>query len=626
MNSFKLKITIPVLLVILATVITLTAISLFNFKQESVRLNKDLLKQKNAVVESQLTEQFSSFENVLGAMNVTADDIQNGRLSERALYQLKLIEGSQKEFVEGAYIIDMDGGIYNSKGEKLNFNVKALSRDYYIAMFKQGKRFFVSSPFASAVTNQQVMVMAHTLGKSVAVISSFNLKALLGSVHGHDDMFLYNKDNTILYAPYPELIGKKMFDARPFYRDFNQDNQELSYTTEVGSDMVGFTAFWTSLDSIGWSFVTFVRDEKIAHAADIQFFESVVVGLICLAIGFAVIWIAMQKRVLNPVGGAPEEIAQMIEVMANGDFRQVAQHTGKETGIYRSLLELSARLSALIQDSHAVSANVSSSSSQLHTIMNQTKANAEDEVAQVEQISTAIHELSTTSQEVSDKATMADETTKVALKSIDQGQQNLDRNTELTESINQSINQSAAIINELKTFALEISSVTEVINSISEQTNLLALNAAIEAARAGEAGRGFAVVADEVRSLASKTQESTKSIKGIIDKLQLQSEKAQQDMSHNVELIEQSVALAGNIKGSFTDISEAVEAIVEINALVATAAQQQFCVTEEISQNATTTFDLVQRNVGGVEETLQAAHALSQMAQTQKQALDVFTA
>ena len=256
--------------------------------------------------------------------------------------------------------------------------------------------------------------------------------------------------------------------------------------------------------------------------------------------------------------------------------------------------------------------------------MDSTKSNSQDEMAQVEQISTAINELSSTSQEVSSKAVMAEDEARKANENVANGKLTLEKNILLTSDINTSVTDTAQIVKELKDFSDEIGSVTEVIKTISEQTNLLALNAAIEAARAGEYGRGFAVVADEVRNLASKTQESTVSIQAIIEKLQTQSERANSNMTQNVELIEESVLLADQVKASFEDISRAVESISDINTLVATASQQQFCVTEDISKNVTQAFDLVQQNVAAVDETLQASAELAQMAEEQKKELAFF--
>ncbi|QHG97184.1 hypothetical protein EHC70_24020 [Vibrio parahaemolyticus] len=313
-----------------------------------------------------------------------------------------------------------------------------------------------------------------------------------------------------------------------------------------------------------------------------------------------------------------------MEKMADGDFTQRITPTGNETGIYQSLIKLSNQLSELIQNTHSISENVASASEELNAVMNDTKSNAQEELSQVEQISTAITELSSTSQDVSQLALVAEREACKAKENVQSGKQTLEQNITLTGSIHSSVNESANIVDELRQFAIEIGSVTEVINSISEQTNLLALNAAIEAARAGEHGRGFAVVADEVRSLASKTQESTVSIQEIIEKLQKQSERAQTNMAQNVELIVHSVQLADNIKASFEDISASVESISEINTVVATAAQEQFSVTEDISKNTTLAFDLVQQNVSGMNDTLKASSDLAMLAETQKSDLGFF--
>lgn len=624
MNKFKVKIASTLAVIIIAIVVLLVITSFISFKNESVKLNKSILQGKNSEVIAGLSEKFYGYRNVLSGVNVEEVDIRDNSLSPKAIAQLEMLYRTQRDFIEGAYVIDIDGRIFNVKGELLEFNVKDLGRSYYKAVFNQGMTFYVSQPFTSAVTDKEVVVMAYKLSGQVAVITSIYLDALLESISNRQNLFLYSEDGTILVSPYSELLGQNIFDVRPHYSKFNNNLNELNYSVKESSEDVNFTAFYSHMDLIDWSLVTFIKDETIEESVDNQLVTSLVIGVSSLVVALGILLFAMEKLVLKPVGGTPDDIAALMEKMAEGDFSMNLNKTGNETGIYRSLIQQCSKLSELIQNSHGISESVSSASQQLAVIMNDTKSNAQDELSQVEQISTAINELSSTSQEVSQQAVSAEEEAKGALQNVESGKHTLEQNIALTDSINSSVNESANIVDELRQFALEIGSVTEVINSISEQTNLLALNAAIEAARAGEHGRGFAVVADEVRSLASKTQESTVSIQEIIEKLQNQSEKAQKNMVHNVELIEQSVQLADSVKASFEDISRAVDSISEINTLVATAAQEQFSVTEDISRNTTQAFDLVQQNVASINETLKASEELSRLAEKQKSELSFF--
>ncbi|MDG3085560.1 methyl-accepting chemotaxis protein [Vibrio hannami] len=624
MNRFKVRIAFTLAVIIVAIVVLLVTTSFISFKDESVRLNKSILQGQNSVVIAGLSEKFHGYKNVLSGVNVGSEDLLENSLSPKAIAQLEMLFRTQRDFIEGAYVIDVDGRIFNVKGQLLDFNVKDLGRSYHKAVFNQGLTFYVSQPFTSAVTDKEVVVMAYKLNGQVAVMTSIYLDALLESLSGSKNLFLYSQDGTILVSPYRDLLGENIFDVRPLYSQFNTNRHELSYSAQVGAEEVSFTAFWSYMDLIDWSLVTFIKDETIEESVDNQLLTSLAIGVSSLIVALGVVLFAMERLVLKPVGGTPNDIAALMEKMADGDFSTSLQETGSETGIYRSLIKQSSKLTELIKNSHGISESVSSASQQLTVIMNDTKSNAQDELSQVEQISTAINELSSTSQEVSQQAVSAEEEAKGAMQNVDDGKRTLEENITLTDSISISVNESADIVDELRQFALEIGSVTEVINSISEQTNLLALNAAIEAARAGDHGRGFAVVADEVRSLASKTQESTVSIQEIIEKLQNQSEKAQKNMVHNVELIEQSVQLADGVKASFEDISKAVESISEINTLVATAAQEQFNVTEDISRNTTQAFDLVQQNVAGIDETLQASEELSRLAETQKSELSFF--
>ncbi|WP_372766743.1 methyl-accepting chemotaxis protein [Pseudoalteromonas sp.] len=204
---------------------------------------------------------------------------------------------------------------------------------------------------------------------------------------------------------------------------------------------------------------------------------------------------------------------------------------------------------------------------------------------EVEQVATAINQMSATVKEVAQNASLTADATQVADNEVVEGQQVVDRTTADINELVREVESAVAVINKLASDSQQIGTVVDVIRGIAEQTNLLALNAAIEAARAGEQGRGFAVVADEVRTLAARTQSSTEEIQQMVATLQQSAGEAVSAMQQGQSRAEQSAEQAQLAKASLSRILDAVNTITDMSAQIATAAEEQSAVSDEITKN-----------------------------------------
>jgi methyl-accepting chemotaxis protein len=232
---------------------------------------------------------------------------------------------------------------------------------------------------------------------------------------------------------------------------------------------------------------------------------------------------------------------------------------------------------------------------------------------EIDQVATAVNEMSATVQEVAQNAASAADATANADIESKQGRAIVHDTIKAIENVSNEIQSTTSIVQELKTDSEKIGTVIDVISGIAEQTNLLALNAAIEAARAGEQGRGFAVVADEVRTLANRTQQSTNEIQAMIETLQGASSKAADAMNHAVEQTENCVELAAKAGASLEAIDKAVDEIAAMSQQIATAAEEQSAVAEEINKSIININSVSENTSRAAEETEHTNRELVEM-------------
>jgi aerotaxis receptor len=262
-------------------------------------------------------------------------------------------------------------------------------------------------------------------------------------------------------------------------------------------------------------------------------------------------------------------------------------------------------------------AQVSGAADNLSATFERTYGAIQQQQIQIEQVATAMNEMSATVQEVARNTSHAAVAVEEAMQAANTGQEVVRNTVASIQDLAKEVQQSTDVIRELEHKSADIGGVLDVIRSVAEQTNLLALNAAIEAARAGEQGRGFAVVADEVRTLASRTHQSTQEIRAMIEGLQSTAQRAVEVMEHSMELSRNGADEAGQAARALSAITEAVGTISDMSHQIASAAEEQSAVAEEINSSLVNISQVAHATATDAEATASIAGQLTEQARRQ---------
>jgi len=361
---------------------------------------------------------------------------------------------------------------------------------------------------------------------------------------------------------------------------------------------------------------------KGAEAADVKYetvhkstlITSLLIGLIglCIVISVSVVVLrgimgplAMQVSILKDMAQGEGDLTKRLDNNRKDEFGELGEW-------FNQFVEKLSRTIGQVADT---SLQVASAANQLHSTAGQIATGAEEVASQTGTLATASEEMAATSGEIAQNCQLAAENAKRASESADSGRAIVSETIGGMTKIAAQVKQTAVTVESLGVRSEQIGTIVGTIEDIADQTNLLALNAAIEAARAGEQGRGFAVVADEVRALAERTTKATKEIGDMIKSIQHETKGAVSSMEEGVRQVEKGTDASVKSGSALKDILEQVnEVTMQINQ-IATAIEQQTATTSEITRNISEITDVVQESAKGAAETAAASAQLSQLAE-----------
>lgn len=512
------------------------------------------------------------------------------------------------------------GEFYQSRELAIPEGFDPRTREWYLSAQASGKPV-VTSPYIDVGTGGLVVTIADSfsangfsgvIGADIGIQSiiddvlAINQKGVSAFLVDHDGRFVVHHDHNMVQKSVSELSNTfsietiKALSNQPSLSEISLNGKNLLITV-VTEPLSGWYLITAVDKDYAFSSVRTVINDSLIFVA-IQLI--IIALLVTYLVKHALSPLNVLSKAMEDLSKGEGDLTQRISIDSKDEIGRLGEHVN-------AFMD---KLQHIIKDIASSSAELNAQSSLTTEMAVKTSEGLAVQVNEITLIAAAVHEMSATAQEVANNAQLTAESAISSTEHCEQGKQVIIRNQESIINLANQVDNASSIIQELESNAQQINTILSTIREIAEQTNLLALNAAIEAARAGEQGRGFAVVADEVRVLSQRTHSSTDEIRSMIETLQSNTHSAVQSMDESKKFAQSSVDDASNATRALEEIAFSIQQISDMAIQISNAAAEQRTVTDEVNQNIQSASDVSDQMSRDANQSQQLSEELRDIA------------